>query len=67
MADGQVEVGNELKVEDLVAKLDLQLDLGPQPTLPSKAPRPAEGGVRVSERRGTGFPLCDPSRDECEW
>ena len=58
---------NELKEEDLVAKLDLQLDLGPQPTLPSKAPGPAEGGVRVSERRGIGPPFCDASRAGYEW
>ena len=58
---------NELKQKDRIPKLELQLDL--EDLLPplEKSLEPAEGGVSVSEGRGTGPPIHDPSRDGYEW
>ena len=49
---------DELGEEDPVAKLDLQLEVGPQPALPSKRLNTCQEGVRVSHRGTITSSIC---------
>ncbi len=50
---------NGLDEKNPVAKLDLQLDLGPEPDPRQSRSTCQEGGVRVSEGPGSGCAICD--------
>ena len=50
---------NGLDKKNPVTKLDLQLDLGPEPDTRQSRSNCQEGGVRVSEGPGSGGPIGD--------
>ena len=67
LADSRNYDVNDAGSEDLVVKLDIDLEIGPQLTLPTKSLETCRRGCTRERRAGIWNPFCDKSTQWGRW